>query len=247
MSQPANKPDATLWHAEVLRVTGFPSPSASIKSQNWWSEVAKGLPDSRQEQPKRGVVREEGDFEDVRLILETQPTRIDWYLVKPPDAEVPTFDFTTASRFDDAIRRWLHVAPPLIRLAFGAVLIFPVISREEGYLKLSKFLPGIKLDPEGSSDFSYQINRPRKISLGENLDIKINRLSKWSVAMKEIRHFTPSLEQFVAASREHLCRLELDISTPQDFKGNLPQLDLDQILVTLIELGREIAREGDIP
>ena len=52
------------------------------------------------------------------------------------------------------------------------------LARELGYRELGRFLPAVRLD-EDSSDFSYQINRPRRSTVIPELSV--NRLSKWSV------------------------------------------------------------------
>jgi hypothetical protein len=41
-------------------------------------------------------------------------------------------------------------------------------------------------------------------------------------------------------------RLDLDINTTADFSSELPSEQLPKIFRELIELGREIAREGDV-
>src|SRR5436190_1193852 len=69
---------------------------------------------------------------------------------------------------------------PITRLAFGAVLAQPTEDRHSGYVQIAKYLPSIRLDVDGSSDFLFQINRPRPSRVGiENL--LINRLARWSV------------------------------------------------------------------
>src|SRR5262249_9107031 len=130
-----------------------------------------------------------------------------------------------------------------VRLAFGAILKTPVGNREEGYGVLQKFLPSVRLDPAASSDFMYQINRPREVKFG-NVSILINRLSRWAVEIVETRHLSPG--QPLMASQEFRCNLELDINTSPDFQGELPQRKVREIFETLVDFGREIALEGDI-
>jgi len=43
------------------------------------------------------------------------------------------------------------------------------------------------------------------------------------------------------------CNVELDISTDKEFQSELPREQLSIIFQELVELGKEIARDGDIP
>jgi hypothetical protein len=146
--------------------------------------------------------------------------------------------------------RWLADPPPITRLAFGAALLDPVEDKLTGYRRLSEFLPAVQIDAEGSEDFFYQINRPRK----SNLPIKglrINRLSKWSVALIQSFRLTmiptsPVGVQNFPGDKCHVCRVELDISTPADFQDELPREKLADIFRELAELGSEISLRGDI-
>jgi len=131
--------------------------------------------------------------------------------------------------------RWLAGCPPLQRLAFGAVLTRPVDDLLTGYRQISDYLPFVQLDPESSSDFSYQINRPRNSTVISGL--RINRFSRWSVA----RVFASTFDTQIG------CRVELDINTAQEFQGELPQEKLPVIIQELVDLGKEIAENGDIP
>jgi hypothetical protein len=230
------------WEAEVLRLTCFQAPSAILQHSTWWSDVTGDSPENRVQQPKKGIYQDNGPFANGNLSLRIEPTRIDWIFNKPPNDDASRFSFEEARRFNEGMLRWLMWCPPLLRLAFGAVLTIPVESREEGYNRITHYLPHVKLDPE-SSDFMYQINRPRRVELGGTV-LAINRLSKWAISMVESRQITPFAEHIVV-TRLFACRLELDISTPPDFKGELPHDKLGTIFEVLVDYGREIATEGD--
>jgi hypothetical protein len=60
---------------------------------------------------------------------------------------------------------------------------------------------------------------------------------------------SPFLPQSISypTSEIYACRLELDINTPQSFQNELPYDQLNNIFQELVDLGREIATEGDIP
>jgi hypothetical protein len=153
--------------------------------------------------------------------------------------------------FVGLVLAWLNDAPALQRIAFGAILRLPVNDRIFGYQKLASYLHHVDLDPVGSTEFLYQINRPRKSKSGvENLSI--NRLSKWSVAFTQQATYTvqdPQAAQFqlTGLQKDIHCRLELDINTVPDIEGDFAAKDAQQIFNELVDLGREIATNGDIP
>jgi hypothetical protein len=141
----------------------------------------------------------------------------------------------------------LEPFPVLQRLAFGPSLFQPVSDRKEGYRKLSTYLDVLK-DPENSSDFFYQINRPRTSEIIPG-GIIINRLSKWSVAAYEFVavQIKPDLKAMPVASMRHAIRLELDINTSQDIKTPFNRDNLQYIFDKLVDYAVEISEKGDVP
>jgi hypothetical protein len=164
-------------------------------------------------------------------------------------SEIPVLGpfIETLEVFLGLTNRWfeLETCPPLVRLAFGAVLLQPVENQTQGYEILSTYLP-FQVDLEETSDFLYQINRRRESATGI-ADVKINRLAKWSV-QKTSQGFVPiiplgqpqQLAEFLA------CRLELDINTIAEFEGEFSREQLPRLFDELVALGKEIAEQGDI-
>ena len=151
----------------------------------------------------------------------------------------------------DLMARWfkLKTCPVLQRLAFGAILTYPVDNLASGYQQLSTYLPSVKLDPGNSSDFLYQINRVRDSTSGID-NLRINRLSKWSVAAVQTMGFTVGQDLDMSVAKGGLlraCRLELDINTITVLKKPLPPNKLNIVFKELIKLAKEIIKEGDIP
>jgi hypothetical protein len=260
MSQNNHNQRATLqeWQVAQLRLTAFPAPLMKVPDIGWWENVIGQPPELRTFRPKSEELLEEGPFEAGKLTLNIQPLRIDWNFARAISNELLEEDLPTIGEFPKVLenffkpmQKWLsEECPELGRLAFGAVLFLPVESRQAGYKRLSAYLPAIKLDPEESSDFLYQINRLRN----SNVDIdglRVNRLSKWSVFsyLRTLMHFnqrTGRSEQ-VLRPEVYACRLELDINTTADFIGTLSREKLTTVFEELIELGREIIEKGDIP
>lgn len=251
--------DSIFWQAESFRLSAFLSPSAQIVDEDCWKNLTGEFPDKKISEPKMGIHQEEGRFKneqiDGQLILTIQPTRVDWQLV--PILDVPDLGLPVVGIFENSVGlfvelmlRWLKTAPSIQRLAFGTVLVQPVNSLKDGYNRLSSYL-SFPLD-EDSSDFLYQINRPRKLSSIEISDFSINRLSKWSVSQLSVRIFAGSvsdpsqLAQYLTKPNQFAVRLELDVNTTEDFLGELSSEKLPDIFQELVKLGIEIERKGDI-
>ena len=131
---------------------------------------------------------------------------------------------------------------------FRCYFLQPVKDLHTGYIEISKYLPDVKFISEGSSDFLFQISRPR-VSISGIKGLRINRLTKWSVASINALQFSLSSPplKYREGLKSFACRLELDINTAQDFKGELNREQLPQIFKELVEIGKEISIKGDIP
>lgn len=253
MSMPSaqNKTDLTTWQVESLRTTCFLSPAAAFEASTWWQDVVGQPSENRIMRAKDSFQQEDGTINNAKVVLGILPTRIDW-LMGPSEAGNEFFIGSFQDSLDsylDLMSRWFKICPPVRRLAFGVILMLPVKDRTAGYELMANYLPNVKLDPIGSSDFLYQINRPRDSQLGIP-ELEINRLTKWSVAKRGIVRFqlSPDAQVSLFPSLEtYGCRLELDINTVADYKGDLPSEQLSNIFQELIDLGKEIAITGDIP
>jgi len=246
------------WQTERLRLTAFPSPSAHITNPQWWREIMREEPESRVSQPRRGGLREEGPLADGKLLLGVEPTRIDWLFLPMPDDKRQTEVFLTIGSLPETLetflplmRQWfeLESCPALKRLALGAVLYQRVQDIPSGYQLLAPYLPAISWGNLGdSSDFLYQINRPRSSRSGI-AGLSINRLSKWSVILTQLQEVlvTPASLQYSMSHSYYACRLELDINTSPAFLEELQREHLSRVLQELVDLGTEIARQGDLP
>jgi hypothetical protein len=251
------RPDPSVWFSQVLRFTAFPTPDAQLGDVTWWLELTGGQPETRTSQPRRGALQEEGSLQRGVLTLKIEPLRIDWLMGQSTETIIQEDTLPVLGRFTDTLpefthlmRRWLALPsiPPMSRLALGAILLQPVDTREEGYRRLRSYLNAVQVDPESSSDLLYQINRARP-SRTEIPDLRINRLSKWSVALTIRRAITAGLGGVSIATAEEIraCRLELDVNTAPDYVGQIPRDRLVELLDEFVSLGTEIVQEGDIP
>ncbi len=242
------------WLAENLRLTAF---TKKIKEpEKWWDLIISESPSQRITHPFHS---ENGSFKKglVQLNIQAmQPElqKIDWLYIPEPDSKnlpnVGSLD-EAINDFSTVMKKWLNIADIQInRLAFGAVLIHPVENIVDGYNYISKYLNDIKLDPINSADFLYQINRPRLSKIKGIGDIKINRISKWMVAVMQRIEITFNGQILstmpVEKEPQTACRLEIDINTGPEYKGELPNNKTKSLFDYLITLGLEIAEKGDV-
>ena len=252
--------DPSVWQVETLRMTAFPIAAPEVSSIKWWETVAREPPETKTLQPRAGTLQEVGRIQSglCTLALECRSQRIDWLFspILSHDRELESFPtFATLPEglklYKEMLLPWLGQCPPSSRLAFGAVLVRPVESRKAAYEMLAEYLPSVKLDPENSSDFSYQINRPRASGTGIT-NLQLNRLSRWTAVrlsgmLVEITAGQPTPRVFESHKELQACRTELDINTSQKFSAALPQERFPALLEELVELAIEIAAKGDIP
>ena len=169
----------------------------------------------------------------------------------PPEWQAASFDnaLETLSRIAS---KWFSMQLKVARVAFGANLVQPANDLQDAYLKLNGYLNNLQIDPENSLDVFYQINRPRESAIIQQL--RINRLSKWSVmtqATSEIVvQLNPGVEEQVSlrpTTQRYASSLELDINTIATYEQVLPQPQLNSLFDELMDWGKEIAGSGDVP
>ena len=244
-------PIAGGWSAELLRVTAFPHPRATLDAESWWRDIVGDPPDRVVREPKKGEVQIQGAFNNDLLIMNAQVMRIELRQVvnrsqQPPNVPgTPPLYEDVRSAFRELAVKWLDLdtCPPLLRLAFGAVLTKPVEDSAAGSEVLKRYLPAIQLAPD-SSDFLYQINRRRPSNVIDGL--VINRLSKWSMQQ--------SLDMFVRGdglvargTSEFACRTELDVNSNPERTDALPADRLVALFNELVALADELSTAGDVP
>jgi len=254
MTRSADNPRAMLrdWKAEILRLTVFQvTGQPPFDRSGWWREIAGSDPESSITKSRTGECVESGPFGGGVLVLQTQPGRADWLLLESPgmDQLVAELSFPEAiDTFHRGLRSWLEARRNLARLALGAIVKLPVDDLEAGYRRISNFLP-FDVDPVTSSDFMYQINRARPSIVMP--DVRVNRLSKWSVGRLVRAEVSPTQIPVTVSVHEvpqsSSCRLELDINTSSDSPSPLPSARLPALFDEFVDWAREIIAEGDIP
>lgn len=245
--------------AESLRVTGFTPATWAEPIDELWAAVVGAPPEQINQRPREATANVEGLFEGARLVLAREPKRTDWIWVVNVDGTAPLKEFPAIGEFETVskafltlVKTWLKRDLSLNRIAWGGVLVLPVANREDGYRTLGDFLPQLKIDPVGSSDLHYQINRPRTSKVIEGL--RVNRLCRWSVALKQGMSIglvlSPDAAEAVGGPTGpgfSACRLELDINSDGARKEPFAANQLVPLLDEFVGLAEEIAERGDVP
>lgn len=251
--QGASEADVSGWQAESLRFTVFPRADTQVTVSDWWQELVGEPPESHVTRPREGIVEETGPFANGSLTLSSQPTRIDWLYGTGEPVSGGKWVLGSAQEqldiFTSLIMRWLDHCPQSQRLALGAVLLRPVADRQSGYIEISHYLHSVEIDPEGSQDLLYQINRPRQSQTALE-GLRINRLARWSVARLGTSAFSISPQdlriQFFDTSETYACRVQLDINTAANFQGDIPRDKHGDLLQEFVALIQEILSQGDV-
>lgn len=246
-----NGPDPAAWSLDLIRVTAFPVADAVVTPETWWKDLLGEEASSLNVQRTHFLQQEQGEALGGVLTLSVGPGRIEWNLVPKIEPEKPPRDFPSLGRviegsrqFVDLILRWVPSCPAVGRIALGLNAWVPAPDHTSAYQSLDALLPSVELDP-ASSDFRYQINRPRTNRSG--LDgLLVNRLMSWSAVRMALVSIGPGLRPSRSAPL-YACRAELDINTAVDFEGPLPVERIPDLLREFLEVGLEILREGDQP
>ena len=210
-------------------------------------------PESIEERPREGMVRQQGEADGNRLLLATQADRLDWTIVPNPTVNQGTNTtpvLTDPNQATLALRNALSISLGSVkqvhRLAFGALLEQQVADQADGMSKLSKYLPRLDLEEQGVSDFIYQINRSYRSSSVPHA--VANRLARWSLEQfisGEIRIAPAQTPQLKESGKGFVDKLLLDINTAPENNaiatGKMPGL-----FVEFIDLACKVASEGDV-
>lgn len=243
------------WKVESLRCTAFPVQDANFDLSNWWTEIIGEQPEQVTTKAIEGTYNAQGSRLGGILQLSVQPFRIQWTLgPNPPDDQGESWQIPNVGGIDriteflEVIKSWLEVAPNLSRLAFGAVLLDIVDDRRAGYDQLDKLLPTVEVDSSAMSDFLYQVNRRR--SSGAVEGVRINRLSKWSVAAVspmtiQIQGDQQMVQKFVGKPISAV-RLEVDINNVPNPEHHFDNESSIKMFDELATMGLEISTSGDV-
>jgi len=238
-----------LWVIESLRLTAFPAAPFELRPNDWWQGVVGREPDKQVYRAGDGVRQDSGaiqleDDHQALLVLNVTALRIDWMLVAPPISSIETIGSIPSigaptvgiPRFQQLMREWLQRgdAPPLCRLAFGAVFLRSVPDLPAAYELLAPLVPWTP-EPE-ATDFLLQINHPRPSRVEPA--VTINRLSKWQTATMDFIALVPGTPRLIPERRDVVARIEADLSSDA---GRSEEIPGDLVVDLLGEMAEEIS------
>ncbi len=246
------------WLAETVRLTAF-MPNANVDNTvTWWSNAVGSEPSERLIKSAPPALRESGLLPDsfANLVVDYQAGRVDFLLLPDVNPQEIPAGLPNIGQLQGAVEKikeialkWLPIAPTINRLAIGLIGLQQVENKIEGYKAIQPLLHNVKLDPEGSSDFSYAINRPRQ-SKTPGPALIINRLSKWSVVkigFMQIPLGQTNLGGIGVSEGLSACRVELDINSAQDKAEVISTERLLLLVDEFLNLAGELMNLGDVP
>jgi hypothetical protein len=250
------------WLCESIRVSALWRTTEDVSGLLTWQTVVGSEPEQRETQPRFGTMREVGPVWGgvAALELRASPGRADWTLspIVPLDVHlsaIPNIGSVTDTipKFRDLIFDQVTGSYPASRFAFGLVALHQQPTVEASYKELAELLRNASLLLSGTSDFNYQINRPRKSKSMEGLPI--NRVSRWSsMAMHglQLQVSVPpgsSPDGLISTQSPvlHATRVELDINSSIEWRDAIPAPVRSPLLDELVELAGELLTAGDVP
>jgi hypothetical protein len=260
-----NDRGAIAWEAESLRMTVFVARPVATGLEKVWLLLQGAEPEILTASPKAGTRQLEGPLNTGRLTMLESPGRVDLVNTaqSPLQAAITVDGPTSIAPLADALAefmplatRWLSALEvPVTRVAFGATLSgAPCSDRAAAYRALQPYLPSLRLDPDTSSDFTYQINRFRQSAVPALRGVVLNRLMKWAAILRYQALFQVPLSQQATAGpavvRMHNAvtrpHVEVDINTAAERIEPLPPEAFVALVQELQDLVIEIADKGDI-
>lgn len=246
------------WRVELLRLTVFLGQEVRPPVR-WWTDITGQEPATQTVQQGLGF-QQLGPLRDnyCQLSLEGRGMRVDWLmspqpLPRPPEQApdgFPSFDTLPGGLavFRELLLPWVGRMEDVQRVAFGAVLSFPVEDKVAGYRALQPLLPALQIDPIDSSDLVYQINRHAPSRALDGLHV--NRLSTWTVVQFKVMTFqiqAAGIPATIGAGvpDSHAVRLQLDVNTDAARSEPLPSGTIVPTTEELIAFGQQIADRGD--
>ena len=253
MTAAMQRADLKEWSVEIYRATAFLDPAKGAPEAGMWERLTGQPPDDIQQQPRAGVLVEQGMLKAALMSVQWQPGRVDLLLTYHPasgEAQMgigpyPTLDEDFKGMAEELLGA---LSDRVTRIAFGLIMLLPAADRFESYAQLEPYLSrSVKFNLDGSAtDLSYQINRVRPSKTAEGAYL-INRVSKWNMAIYLRLHVNPANAASVAQSSAFATRMELDMSTDASRQIPIAPEHLSPLFTELREAAIEIAREGDVP
>ncbi len=241
------------WGVQLARLTLFSSEQLTVSDKDWQAITGQEEAETRQTIP--GGRSLSGKVLNGQLNVVATGMRADVVLSAIEIDDTQERSLPVIGSIDDVLtaffastNKWVtEMRHPIVRVAFGTVLLFKTGDREQAYQRLAELLLCVKVDPKRMHDLQYRVNwiRDSKIEKG----LLINRLTTWS-AMRIFRRFVQFSESDITKADEGeeliAVRLEIDNNTDGARKAPFDQAQVVPIYSELIELARENAAKGEV-
>lgn len=204
----------TRTHAWLTESIRFSFLGVAEGTKISWHAFTGKEPESLTNRPAQQLVIEEGPFLSGRLVITSQPGRVDITLsAMPTDPNVNPSLGDLDSNLQEFSERLMQVKlPAAARVAFGAVLNIFSSSKEESGAVMRELIPSFKIDAS-ATDISLQFNVPKK--LPKVSGITLNRLTKYSQLMSQVVIYGSAGP---STKLDHVLQLELDINTHPEYR-----------------------------
>ena len=240
------------WITQSLRLSLFSNVPIAATEQDW--QKITGQEEAASRTAIAGGKMFRGKFAGGDLTFAYSGPRIDVVLsAEEKDTadglKIPSLGLWTDvfPSFENTIATWLDKATILpVRLAFGALLLHQVNSREEAYKELDDLLFSVDANPKMQELF-YRCNWPTESKVVSGL--MINRLTGWSALRVTANLLQLTGESFnVSSSGPELItvRLEIDHNTDQARSTPFETGQIIPIFKELVGLARENAEKGEL-
>lgn len=260
MSGPSGeRPVGFPWEVQSIQLNVFPMEPLAAFGHDWLKEMFGDAAESAETTRKKNHREDKLTLgENRQLMVTIQPGKITWLEIAPIQLEVedpperyPALGpFAEArARFTQSMINWLPHCPPIWRVGLGAKLIQQTANQLEAYKIIGEYLKDtVKIDPEGSCDFQYRVNRPCQSVVVPG--VKLNRLTTWNSLKLDFEVGVivgVGTEKPTHIRSLSVCAVDLDINTAPEHTTTLASDVLPQLISEMGSHAERIADNGDMP
>jgi hypothetical protein len=242
------------WITETLRVSLFSTATVSLTDADW--KKITGQDEAEIQQKIVGRRTMVGPYLDGRLSISATGARVDCVLSPKTPTEpleegyVPSVGAWPAvcEEFVEGTADWVgNFRAPVVRMAFGAVLLGRCADRQDAYKKLIGLLKSVRADHERMSELIFRVNWPVNSTSVNGLSL--NRITQWAVSEVHaiplmIPMTTPPVIDDTPGT--FVIRLDLDHNTDVKWTSPFDQKHLVPIYNELVQLAYENAEKGEV-
>lgn len=237
------------WATENVRVSLFSNTVLNLTDQDWRNITGQDEAETRKAVLGGRVFS--GHFDGHLLSVASTGNRADIVISSAPEAlpGLPTIGSweTIRDRFVDFTSNWITTVKfPIVRIAFGAVLLCPLPERREAYLYLQQLLASVKIDPDHMRELIFRVNWPTKSEVIKGL--LINRITQWNairLLVKALQLNEPQSDLNILET--NAVRLEIDHSTDETRSEQIDAKKVIPLFEELVTLASENAAKGERP